>query len=123
MTQSRFRWICCSLLIAGLVWAGTLAGQVDSGAIQQVPGNPGKLSLELKGMDVLDVLRLLSIKSGLNIVAGANVRGRVTLFLKEVDPWDAFVIILETNNPRIVHHLTENHHVVRCLDDSFQVVI
>jgi MSHA type pilus biogenesis protein MshL len=55
-------------------------------------------SLELKGMDILDVLKLISKKSGLNIVAGNNVRGRITIYLKNVDVWDALRIILETNS-------------------------
>lgn len=57
----------------------------------------GKITLELKGMDILDALKLLSKKSGLNIVAGKNVRGNITIYLKEVDVWDALRIILETN--------------------------
>ena len=55
-------------------------------------------TLELKNMDILDVLKLISKKSGLNIVAGSNVRGKITIYLKEVDVWDALRIILETNN-------------------------
>src|SRR3989338_2661292 len=37
--------------------------------------------LDLKNMDILDVLKLISQKSGLNIVAGQNVKGRGTVFL------------------------------------------
>ncbi|MDP2939551.1 MAG: secretin N-terminal domain-containing protein [Candidatus Omnitrophota bacterium] len=53
--------------------------------------------LELRDMDILDVLKLISRKSGLNIVASKNVKGKVAIFLKEVDVWDALKIILETN--------------------------
>jgi MSHA type pilus biogenesis protein MshL len=53
--------------------------------------------LELKDMDMMDVLRLIANKSGLNIVAGANVRGKVTIYLKNVDVYDALRIILEAN--------------------------
>jgi type II secretory pathway component GspD/PulD (secretin) len=56
-----------------------------------------KITLELKGVDILDVLKVLSKKSGLNIVAGKNVRGQVTLFLQDVDVWDALKIVLETS--------------------------
>ena len=59
---------------------------------------PGKISLDLKGVDIIDVLKMLSARSNLNIVAGRNVRGRVTLFLKDVDVWDAFEIILAANS-------------------------
>ena len=40
--------------------------------------------LDLKQMDVLDVLKLISQKSGLNIIASNNVNGRVTVYLKNM---------------------------------------
>ena len=52
--------------------------------------------LDLKNMDVLDVLKLISQKSGLNIVAGQDVRGRVTVFLKDIEVLDALKIIVES---------------------------
>lgn len=55
-------------------------------------------SLELKDMDIMDVLKLLSQKTGLNIVAGKNVRGKITLYLKDVDVRDVLRIVLETND-------------------------
>lgn len=51
--------------------------------------------LDLKSMDVLDVLKLISQKSGLNIVAGQNVQGRVTVYLKNVEVEEALKIIVE----------------------------
>lgn len=57
-----------------------------------------KISLDIKGMDVVDVLKMLSQRAGLNIVVGKNVTGRVSLFLKDVDIWDAFEIILLAND-------------------------
>jgi len=64
----------------------------------QPSGRSTKVTLELKGVDILDVLKVLSKKSGLNIVAGKNVRGQVTLFLQDVDVWDALKIVLETSD-------------------------
>lgn len=61
------------------------------------PESSNKISLDLKGVDIIDVLKMLSARSNMNIVAGRNVRGRVTLFLKDVDVWDAFEIILAAN--------------------------
>lgn len=57
-----------------------------------------KISFDIKGMDIVDVLKTLSSRSGLNIVVGKNVVGKVTLFLKDVDIWDAFEIILSAND-------------------------
>lgn len=67
----------------------------DSSAIEKT--QPGKVSLEIKGMDILDLLKLLSTETGVSIVAGRNVTGRVTVFLKNVDPQDALEIILAAN--------------------------
>ncbi|MDO8662646.1 MAG: secretin N-terminal domain-containing protein [Candidatus Omnitrophota bacterium] len=56
-----------------------------------------KISLDVKGMDIVDVLKMLATRSGMNIVIGKNVAGKVTLFLKDVDTQDAFEIILLAN--------------------------
>jgi type II secretory pathway component GspD/PulD (secretin) len=62
------------------------------------PTAQNKISLDIKGMDVIDVLKLFSNRAGLNLVVGKNVTGRVTLFLKDVDIWDAFELILLAND-------------------------
>jgi len=62
------------------------------------PAQPTTLTLELKNMDILDVLKLLSEKGNLNIVAESDVQGRVTLFLEDVKVMDALDIIVESNN-------------------------
>ena len=49
-------------------------------------------------MDIVEVLKILSKQSGLNIVVGKNVSGRVTVFLTNVDFWEALRIILETRD-------------------------
>ncbi|MDP3980615.1 MAG: secretin N-terminal domain-containing protein [Chlamydiota bacterium] len=60
--------------------------------------NTSKISLKLKNMDIIEVFNILSQKGKLNIVAGNNVRGRVTLFLENVNVWEAFKHVAETNN-------------------------
>lgn len=57
-----------------------------------------KITLDIKGMDIVDVLKMLSNRSGMNIIVGKNVTGRVTLFLKDVSTWEAFEIILSAND-------------------------
>src|SRR3990167_4858181 len=52
--------------------------------------------LDLKNMDILDVLKLISQKSGLNIIAGQDVHGRITVFLKDIEVLDALKIIVES---------------------------
>lgn len=57
-----------------------------------------RISLDLKGVDILDVLKLLSQKSGINFIAGRNVTGKVTIFANDVDVWEAFEIIIGAND-------------------------
>ncbi|MFC1646496.1 secretin N-terminal domain-containing protein, partial [Candidatus Omnitrophota bacterium] len=56
-----------------------------------------KISLDIKGMDIIDVLKLLAKQGNLNIVTGKNVTGKVSMFLKDVYVWDAFEIIIAAN--------------------------
>jgi len=56
------------------------------------------ISLDFKGMNIRDVLKILSKKSGLNIVADRDVKGKVDLYLTDVDVMDALDIIVATNN-------------------------
>jgi type IV pilus assembly protein PilQ len=54
------------------------------------------VTLDFKEADILLVLRLLSLKSGVNIVAGPEVEGTVTVRLNDV-PWDkALDVVLRT---------------------------
>ena len=57
-----------------------------------------KISLNVKDMDILDLLKLFSQESKLNIIAEKDVRGKVTIFLKDVEIMDALETILEANH-------------------------
>ncbi len=71
---------------------------IFSGAALGVQTDDSELiSLDLKGMDIRDVLKILSQKSGLNIVADSGVSGTVTLYLKDVTIADAISVIASTN--------------------------
>ncbi|MBI2104552.1 MAG: hypothetical protein HYT90_03075 [Candidatus Omnitrophica bacterium] len=82
----------------------SLAGAAEAQAPAAPPGaeSPARtgqrISLDLKGVDILDVLKLFSQKSGLNFVAGRNVTGRITIFVNDVDVWDAFELIIGAND-------------------------
>ena len=56
------------------------------------------ISLDLKGMEIRDVLKILSQKSGLNMVADNDVKGAVSLYVKDVDVMDALDIVVFTNS-------------------------
>lgn len=51
------------------------------------------ISLELKDADIRDVFAFISEESGLNIVIGDDVNGRVTLKLRKI-PWDQALMVL-----------------------------
>lgn len=61
------------------------------------------VSFDLRGMDILSVLKMISQKTNLNIIAGNNVRGSVTIYLKDVDALDALKMILEMNDLAYVY--------------------
>ena len=57
-----------------------------------------KLSLDFKDADIKNILRLIAEVSNLNIIAGDDVKGKITMRLVEV-PWDqALEIILQSKN-------------------------
>jgi type IV pilus assembly protein PilQ len=78
----------------------------------QASGYTGrKISLDFKDADIGNILRLMAEISKLNIIAGEDVKGKVSLRLIEV-PWDqAFDIILKTNGLGMV----QEGNVVRIL--------
>ncbi len=59
---------------------------------------PTKISLDFKDADIGTVLRVISLKSGVNIVAGPEVVGLVTIRLEEVEWEKALDVILRTYN-------------------------
>lgn len=77
-------------------------GAKDAAATEKAPktieeGMVKKISLDLRGMDILDTIKFLSMKGNLNIVTSKNVAGRITLFLKDVSIADTLEVILLTN--------------------------
>jgi type II secretory pathway component GspD/PulD (secretin) len=73
---------------------------VSSGALdaERFPGASKKMSVDLRKMDIIDVLKLLAIEGDLNIVASRTVAGAVTLLLKDVSVGDAFQRVLSAND-------------------------
>lgn len=56
----------------------------------------GNITMDFKNTDINNVLRILSYKSGINIVAGEDVQGTITIKLTDV-PWEkALDVILKT---------------------------
>jgi type IV pilus secretin PilQ/predicted competence protein len=62
----------------------------------QAPGAPRLLSLDFKDADVINVLRILAAESGRNIVIGPDVKGKISLSLRNVTWEQALDTVLET---------------------------
>ena len=60
-------------------------------------GIEGRISLDLRNIDVVEALKFLAMKAGMNIVATRNVTGRVTLMVENVQVKDIFDIMLRSN--------------------------
>ncbi len=60
--------------------------------------SPGRISLDLKGIDIVELFKILSLKMNVNIVPTKDVTGRVNIFLNNVTLEDALDIILINNS-------------------------
>jgi type II secretory pathway component GspD/PulD (secretin) len=78
-----------------------------------VLGLAKRISLDLRQMDILAVLKFLAEQGDFNIVPGKNVGGRVTLAVKDITIQDALDVIALTNElayvvqSRVIHVMTE----------------
>jgi type IV pilus secretin PilQ/predicted competence protein len=71
--------------------SSVLTGDVASGSVSRYTGR--RISLEFKDADLLNVLRIIADVAQKNIVATDDVKGRVTIVLRDV-PWDQALDIL-----------------------------
>jgi MSHA type pilus biogenesis protein MshL len=56
------------------------------------------LSLDLREMDIVEVLKMLARQNNINLVIGKNVSGRVTASFKNVDFWQGLQTLLSTRD-------------------------
>lgn len=75
-----------------------LDATVPSEPTESKSASPESISLDLKGVDILEVFKLLAVRTGLNIVPTKNVTGRINLFINNITFEDALEIILATND-------------------------
>ncbi len=95
--SSVLMWLAWLVVAGPACWAQPVPPAASEPAAQTI-------SLDLKGVDILDVLKLLSEHSGLNFVAGRNVSGRITIFAKDVGVWEAFERIMGANELAYERH-------------------
>ena len=65
------------------------------------------VSLDFNEADIRDVLRILAIKGGVNIVYGDDVKGTITIHLKNVPFDDGMNMILKIRG-LVIHRISEN---------------
>ncbi len=104
MSSKRFVMLLSVIIFAGLMLFSSVRGEEASqqGSPQQKPDglsgvkgdDKSRISLDLKGIDIIELLRILSLKTGLTIVPTKNVSGRVNVYLNNLSFDDAFNIIL-----------------------------
>jgi len=99
--------MAAALLVAAAAacqWPLPLSAQSISGEPRKTlsqydfEGLSKKVSLDLRAMDMVDVLKFLAIEGNLNIVAGKEVTGPVSLLINDVAIGDALEMILALNN-------------------------
>lgn len=110
MIPRKIKWMCLVLAVATLgspaAFAETPEPEVTSETSHQakeaVPEasepqpEPGNVTIDFKDADIGNVLRVLARKSGVNIVAGKDVQGLVSIRLNNV-PWEkALNVVLKT---------------------------
>lgn len=70
---------------------------VDPAQVHRVPGmRRHTITVDLRQADVHNVLRLLAREGGVNIVAGSEVQGEVTMRLRQVRVDEAFLVVLQS---------------------------
>jgi hypothetical protein len=75
--------------------ATTPAPAAPSASAPPAPNGPKLITLEFKDADVINLLRILSAESGRNIVAGDDVKGKLSVSLRNVTWEQALDTILE----------------------------
>ncbi|MCJ7801640.1 MAG: secretin and TonB N-terminal domain-containing protein, partial [Candidatus Marinimicrobia bacterium] len=75
-----------------------------------------EVSMNLKNAELIDVLRLMAMQSGMNLIANDEISGKVTLTLKNVSVGSALDAMLKVNG--YDWFIQENLIVVKPIDDD-----
>jgi len=80
--------------------AQQVSGQVNEDVKVASPdtGMSGRISLDLRNIDIIEALKFLSLKTGLNIITTKSVSGRINLIVENAPIKDVFDIMLRSNN-------------------------
>lgn len=93
--------VVCILVVPAVAHADTMT-HVNVGSTMMSPhlekSFDKKISLDLRDMDIVDVLKFLSMKGEFNLAMDNRIGGRVTLVMKEVTIGDALEVVLKSNS-------------------------
>ncbi len=91
------KWLSPFIVVSFLInplGAKTVCAQENQPGFQESAND--KISLDLKNVEIVELLRIISLKTGKTIVPGKDVAGRITLYLSNVDFDDVLDIVLLT---------------------------
>ncbi len=104
--MEKRRIIIFSIFLLGVAFSlypqeklAKLSPKEESSSKKESPklGMEGKISLDLRDIDVVEALKFLAMKAGINIVTSKNVSGRVTLRVENAPVKDVFDVMLRAN--------------------------
>ncbi|MDD5774519.1 MAG: secretin N-terminal domain-containing protein [Candidatus Omnitrophica bacterium] len=81
-----------------LAQAPLLPAQPDLAIAAAGAGMQGRISLDLRNIDIVDALKFLATKAQLNIITTKAVTGRVTLLVTSAVIQDVFDVMIRSNN-------------------------
>jgi len=96
--------------------------QLPQSATEILPlpgGMQGRISLDLRNIEVVEALKFLSMKAALNIIATKNVAGRITLMVQDVAVKDIFDVMLRSNS---LAYLKENEIYNIMTEDEYKAL-
>lgn len=99
--------------VQALVDTGSTEMMISKGLAE---GLRKKIFLDLRDINVVDVLKFLALEGDINIVTSKNVQGRSTLLLRNVSIGDGLEIIIVSNNlaydikGEIIYVMTEDEY-------------
>lgn len=82
----------------GPVWAGPKAGRAASAPAAATASAPGRVSVDFVEADLGDIVKALSVQSGVNVAVASGVKGKVTVRLKGTTLDDALRLISRLAN-------------------------
>lgn len=95
------------------------ASSASNAAVSAATGLKKTIFLDLRDINVVDVLKFLAIEGNLNIVTSKNVQGRSTLLLRNVMIQDALDIIVISNQ---LGYENKNGIIYVMTEDEYKVI-